>query len=136
MNTLAGRRSAARVAPGTARILAAGAAAVVAVQYGLIGFAIPPIGAAASGEAPDLLQFGLMAGATFAIASGLLLLTRSRAVPIGVAAWSALVIVAYVAFASLRVPQYELWGLSVKAVQLVVLGAALYLVVREPAGHA
>lgn len=119
-----------------ARYLAAGAAAVVAVQYWLIGLGVLPIGTSASGETTDLLQFGLMAGATFAVASALLLLTRSRTVSIGVAVWSAIVIVAYVAFASVRAPQFEVWGLSVKAVQLVVLAAALYLVVRVPEGHA
>lgn len=115
-----------------ARSIAAGAAGVVAGQYTLIGLGVLPVGNAASGGTPDLLAFGLMAGATFLVAGALLLATHSRIVSLGVAAWSAVVIVAYVAFASLRDPQFEPWGLSVKGMQLIVLAATLYLALREP----
>ena len=121
-----------RAAPEVARYLAAAAAAIAAGLYALIGLGVLSVGTDASGGKPDLFAFGAMAGATFAVAAVLVLASRSRLVGIGVAIWSAVVIVAYVAFADLRTPPFEVWGLSVKAAQAVLLGAALYLAMRSP----
>ena len=122
-----------RAAPEPARYLAVAAAAVAAGLYLLIGIGVLSVGTDSTGARPDLLPFGAMAGGTFAVAAVLLLLTRSRIVWLGVAVWSAIVIVAYVAFADLRTPPFEVWGLSVKAAQAVLLGAALFLAMRAPA---
>ena len=53
-----------------------------------------------------------------------------------VAIVDALVFIGYFALAGVREPPVELWGLLVKASQLVLLGAMAYLLVhREEAAH-
>ncbi len=40
----------------------------------------------------------------------------------------------YVVVSTNRTPPFEAWGLSIKVLQLVLLGALLYLSVRPPVG--
>lgn len=111
----------------TAVVAAVGAAAL----YLLIGIGVLSIGTTSSGKAPDLLAFGAMAGATFAIVAGLLLRFRRRLLWLAVAALQLLVIGGYFAMADIRTPPIEVWGLLVKACQLVVLVAVGLLLVRD-----
>jgi peptidoglycan/LPS O-acetylase OafA/YrhL len=119
----------------TARYVGAAAASVAAGLYLLIGLGVFDVGDSTAGGTPDLLAFGLMTGGTFALAALALLLRDSRLVAIAVAAWSLIVIVGYFAFAGVRTPPFEVWGLLVKACQLVVFGAAAYLAIRRPEEH-
>jgi hypothetical protein len=111
-----------------ARYVAIAASLVAAALYVLIGFQVVSIGQAASGGTPDLLGFGLAAGAFFGALAVLMAFTQGRLIwiPIGLA--DVAVIVAYFAMANLREPQFEMWGLLVKAAQVVMLGALVYLV--------
>src|SRR5690348_14762175 len=113
-----------------ARYIAVGAALAAAVLYVLIGFQVVAIGRSAQGGTPDLLGFGLAAGGFFAALAFLLALARGRLVWIPVAAADLVIVIAYFAMANLRDPQFEVWGLTVKAVQLVMFGALAYLAYR------
>jgi len=113
-----------------ARSVAVVAAVMTAVLYLMVGFGVVSVGRSSSGEAPDLLRFGLTAGVTFAVAAGLLGLFRSRVLWFALALLNVVVVVAYFALSDLREPPVELWGLLIKACQVVGFGALAYLTVR------
>ena len=116
-----------------ARWVAAGAAGLAALLYLMIGFGVASIGAASTGETPDLLSFGLTAGAAFAAGALLVARVRSRIVWIVFGLLDLAVVATYFAVADLREPRFEMWGLLIKACQLVVFVALAYLVVRGDA---
>jgi hypothetical protein len=110
-----------------ARFIAVVAAMAAAIFYVLIGFQVLAIGRSAQGGTPDLLGFGLAAGGFYAGLAILLALAQGRLVWIPVAAVDLVIVIAYFAMANLRDPQFEVWGLTVKAFQLVMFGALVYL---------
>lgn len=110
------------------RYAAIASALVASALYVLIGFQVVSIGEAASGGTPDLLGFGLAAGAFFAAIAVLMVLAQGRLVWVPIALADLAVIVAYFAMAGQRVPAFEVWGLLVKSAQVVMLGALGYLV--------
>ena len=112
------------------RLAGAFASAAAAVLYVLIGVGLLSIGTAASGEAPDLLSFGLTMGVTFAVVTALLLRFRSRRLWVAIAVLQLVVIVGYFAMANIRTPPVEVWGLLIKACQAIVLVAAGMLALR------
>ncbi len=112
--------------------VAAPAAAAAAILYFLIGFAVLDIGTGADGTSEDLLGFGVTAGATFAVVAFLLLLVPRRVLLILIALLDAAVIVMYFAVAEIRDPPVELWGVLIKAFQVVLLGAVVFMIIRGP----
>jgi hypothetical protein len=114
-----------------ARWVATTAAVASASVYLLIGFELVSIGEPASGES-DILAFGLSAGAAFVFIAFVVWFTRRRWVLGLVGLFDALVLVAYFAFAGLREPLFEPWGLLIKVCQAVLLGAVAVVLVREP----
>ena len=110
-----------------ARWVAVLAAAATAALYGLIGLGVLPIGVPADGSPPDLVGFGLGLGGIFALVAVSVALVRHRAVLAVAAALQVLVIVGYFALASVREPQFEVWGLVVKGCQAVLLVAVGYM---------
>ena len=114
-----------------ARWVGTAAAALSALLYLLIGIEVLSIGEARSG-ANDILAFGLSAGAACALAALAVWFTRRRWVLGLVGVIDALVIVAYFAFAELREPPVEPWGLLIKVCQAVLLAAVAILLVRGP----
>lgn len=117
----------------TIRYVAAAAAALTALLYFLIGLGVLWVGDANNGQTNDIFAFGAMTGTAFAVTTVLLLRFRSRPLWVLVAALQVVVIAGYFAVSSVRTPPFEVWGLLVKACQLVVLGAVAYLAVRAPA---
>jgi hypothetical protein len=113
------------------RSIGAGAAVLAAVVYLFIGLGVLSIGTAASGEAPDLVSFGLTMAVVFVVVAAVLLRFRSRTVTFAVAGVQVLVIVGYFAMSSIRNPPVELWGLLIKGLQVVVLVAAALLLARR-----
>jgi hypothetical protein len=107
-------------------------AAVAAVLYFLIGLGVLHIGRSTQGTGDDLLGFGLASGSAYLTIAVLIYFVRSRAVWILIAAFDAMVIVVYFAVAGIRVPPYEVWGVLIKVLQLVLLAAVVYLAVRAP----
>lgn len=113
----------------TLRGLAGITAGISALLYYLIGFGVLDIGEAASGEDPGLLGFGLSAGTVFLVAGLLLLFVHRRWLVALIGLMDAAVIVGYFAMADIRVPSYEVWGLSIKAAQVVLLLAIGFLLI-------
>ena len=112
------------------RSIGAGAAVLAAAVYLFIGLGLLSIGTAASGEAPDLLSFGMTMAVMSIVVAAVLMRFRSRAVTLAVAGLQVLVIVGYFAMSNIRTPPVEVWGLVIKALQVVVLIAAGVLAVR------
>ena len=118
----------------TARILAVAAAAISSLLYFLIGFEVLVVGESKTGT-NDILGFGLVTGTTFAVIAILSALVQRRWLLGAIASLDALVIVGYFAFAGVREPAFEIWGLLVKAAQLVLLAGLSYLIFFAPTGR-
>ncbi|HET9521848.1 MAG TPA: hypothetical protein VFO73_12435 [Candidatus Limnocylindrales bacterium] len=116
----------------TVRNFAAAVAAVTALLYALIGVEVLTIVQPGTNEEGDLLMFGLPAAGAFLIGALLLVLFDNRALWALGAILQVLVIVAYFAFAGVRTPQFELWGILIKVSQLALLGALVWLAIRAP----
>jgi hypothetical protein len=116
-----------------ARIVAIGGALGATALYLLIGLGVLAIGKAANGGTSDLFSFGAMMAVVFGVTALLLARFRSRAVLVTVAVLQVIVLVGYVAFAGVRDPAFELWGVSVKACQAIVLAAVVYLLTHREA---
>jgi hypothetical protein len=111
------------------RLVAAGAAAGSAILYYLIGLGVLNIGESTTGADPDLLGFGLTTGSAFVGFAILVLLVRRRWLLALLGLFDAAVIVGYFGFAWLREPQFEVWGLAIKALEgvaLVAIGALVF----------
>jgi hypothetical protein len=118
------------MANGRARQLAIVAAIASAALYVLIGVGVLSVGESTQEATTDLLGFGALMGAIYALTAVALWLFRSRVVDGLVAAFQFIPLLGYVAFAGYRDPPFEAWGLVIKACQLVVLGAASLLAFR------
>ena len=119
----------------TVRYLAAVASAATAALYFGIGAGALTVVDRASPNAPDLFQFGVAAGAAFVVGAILLLAFDRRLLWVLGAALQVGVIVMYVVVASERTPPFEVWGLLIKVLQVAVLIALAYLIVRPRTAH-
>ncbi len=108
--------------PGHRRLrhVATGAAALAALLYVLMGVV-----------ASIALAFSLVMGGIFAAATVFLLVFDGRRVWIPVALLDLGAIVGYFAVAGTRDPHFEIWGLAIKASQVVLLAALGYLIIRD-----
>ena len=113
----------------TIRYLAAMASAATAALYFGIGAGVLTV-VEASPDGPNLFEFGVAAGGAFVVGAVLLLAFDRRLLWVLGAALQVAVILMYVVVASQRTPPFEAWGLLIKLLQVVVLIALAYLVVR------
>ncbi|WP_225753875.1 hypothetical protein [Actinotalea sp. Marseille-Q4924] len=109
------------------RLVAAAAAWAAAVLYVLVGLGVLDIGRAVEPGAEDLLAFGLAAGAAQLLVGVAVLVARGRAPLLVVVGFEILVVLMYVAVASVRVPAYEVYGVTIKALEIVAMVATLVL---------
>ena len=114
------------------QLLAVTAAAGTAVLYFLIGLGVLHIGRSIQGTEDDLLRFGLVSGTAYLVIAVLVYFARYRAVWILIAVVDLMVIATYFAVAAIRQPPYEIWGVLIKILQLLLLAAVVYLAVRGP----
>lgn len=114
------------------RYLAAAASAATALLYFGIGVGALKIVDKATAETQDLFTFGAAAGAAFVLGAILLLALDHRGVWLLGAILQVGVIVMYVAVSPQRTPPFEQWGILIKVLQVVILVALVYLVVRQP----
>jgi len=118
--------------PRALRTVGVVAAAASALLYYLIGFGLLDIGTSTDGP-PDLLAFGLIVGTTYVVIGLLLaLFWGSRWLLALIGLIDAAVILGYFAMASLRDPPFEVWGLLVKALQVILLVAIGILLFAHP----
>jgi hypothetical protein len=115
------------------RYAAAAGAALVTALYLLIGFGVVRV---VDGQPAGVVPPLLIAAALFAALAVLLLTAPRRWVWFAGAALTALVIVGYIAIGADRSPAFEAWGLTVKTVQIALLGALTWLALRRPARSA
>jgi hypothetical protein len=116
----------------TVRYVASAASIVTALLYFGIGIGLLIVVDETSADAPGMFEFGASAGAAFVVGALLLLTLDRRVLWVLGALLQVGVIVMYVAVGPQRTPSFELWGLLIKAFQVVILGALLYLIVRPP----
>lgn len=122
---------------GTARLdqlryLTAALAAAAALIYFLIGFRAVSVIEPTS----DQMVFGLMAGSTYALGAALLLVLKRRSVWILGAALQVFVILQNFNVASERTPAYEIWGVVLRVIQVMMFIGLAYLIARHSIGHA
>jgi hypothetical protein len=114
---------------GAMRFVVAGVAGLVAVLYLLIGFDVITViqDQTEAGAAPVLI-----AGVLFTALAAALLLTASRGVLVAGAALQVVVLVMYLVVSAERVPAFEAWGLTIKALQAGLFVAFVVMLVRQP----
>ena len=115
-----------------ARFVAAGAALGSAILYVLVGFGVLDIGTATFGEEVDLKQFGTGAGAAFLAVALVSLLARNKWYIGAAGLFDAAVVLGYFVMAGVREPPVEVWGLSIKALQVIVFIAIVVVVTARP----
>jgi hypothetical protein len=120
------------IARRTVRLTAAIASAAMAFIYFLIGLGVLNIGGSKSGEMVDLTVFGFSAGAAFLILAGLLAFTDRRWIWALAAVFQAFVYLVYFGVAAGREPSFEMWGLTLRVIQVVVFGGLIYLTWNAP----
>jgi peptidoglycan/LPS O-acetylase OafA/YrhL len=106
---------------------AAGLAAVIAVLYLLIGFSVVTVVDGQDGEVvpPLVVSAGL-----FAVLALLLARSAPRWMLVAGMVLQVLVLVGYVAIAPERTPSFEVWGVTVKLLQVALLGLLVALATR------
>jgi hypothetical protein len=117
----------------TMRYLGAAAAWASAILYYLIGFGVLDIGEAKDGAATDLLGFGLVTGTSFLVAGALVLLVHRRWLIALIGLLDLAVIIGYFAVSGVREPPYEVWGLTIKGLQVVLLLVIGFLTLKADA---
>lgn len=113
------------------RQLAIGASGIAAAIYLLIGLGTLTIGRPTSGAETDLLAFGVMMAGISGGVGVLLALVPRRAVWVAAAIVQLMALIGYVAVSGVREPPFEVWGAIIKACQLVVLVAAVYVLAHR-----
>jgi hypothetical protein len=108
------------------RFLVAGLAAVISVLYYLIGLGVITV----ADDATGMLAFGLIAGTAFLGAAGVALAIDRRVVWWAGILAQTFIIWAYFDLASIRTPSFEFWGILIRVLQVLVLGALIYLAIR------
>ena len=119
----------------TIRYVAATASAVTALLYFGIGAGVLKVVNEVSAAAPNLFDFGVMAGSAFVLGAILLIAFDRRVMWVLGAVFQVGVIVMYVAIAPQRTPSFEIWGITIKILQAAILALLLYLVVTPRAAR-
>ena len=112
------------------RYFGAAAAGIMAFIYFLIGFSVLDIGGTTTGEATDQFMFGVAAGIAFLLLAALLLFTDLRWLWVASTILLSLVFVAYVGASAIRDPAFEVWGMTLRLIQLPLMAAVLYLAIK------
>ncbi|HEY6012825.1 MAG TPA: hypothetical protein VIU37_02420 [Candidatus Limnocylindrales bacterium] len=114
------------------RYAAALLSAATALAYFGIGLGVLRIVETTTPDTPDLFTFGAVSGAAFVLGTVLLLTFDHRGVWLLGAVFQVGVIVMYVAVSPQRTPPFEQWGILIKVLQVAILVALAYLVIRQP----
>jgi hypothetical protein len=118
-----------RISRQTIRYGAAAVAAVMAAIYFLIGLGVLNVGGTDSDRA-YLWVFGALAGGAFLLGAVLLVAVDRRWVWVAGLLFQVFVYWAYVDVSKTRTPPFEMWGLTLRIIQLPLLVALGYLAVR------
>jgi len=114
----------------TVRLIGAACAAVMAAIYYLIGLGLLNVGAAADGsDASSMLVFGGLAGSAFLLGAILLVLFDRRWIWWLGLIFQLFVYFAYVQVSGIRNPPFEMWGISLRIIELPLTIVLVYLAV-------
>ena len=114
------------------RYVVAAASATMAGIYFLIGLGVLDIGGTTTPEQVDVGAFGASAGSSFLTLAVVALVTDRRWIWIVAAVCQVFVYVIYVNASSVRVPPFEIVGITLRILQLPLLVALVYLSVKAP----
>jgi hypothetical protein len=113
------------------RLVGAAAAAVMALIYVAIGLgALQVVDPATQTE--SMLPFGVGAGAIFLVGAALLAFTDRRILWTLGAILQIAVAIMYVVVSQQRTPPFEIWGLTLRLIQIPLLAVLVYLAVKAP----
>ena len=88
------------------------------------------VGESTTEATTDLFGFGALMGGLYVVTAVALWMVRSRFALAALSAFQLIPILGYVAAAGLREPPFEIWGVSIKVCQAIVLVAAGVLAFR------
>jgi len=114
----------------TVRYVAAALAGAIATIYFLIAAGVLTVVTPVENDG-SMVAFGISAGAAFLVGAVLLLAFDRRILWVLGAALQLLVVWGYVAVAPDRTPAFELWGISLRVIQIPLFAALVYLAVRS-----
>lgn len=115
----------------TLRYAAAGIATAMALIYLLIGFEVvevvtdQPVGS-------SIFGFGVGAALLFLVTAAVIVLVDRRVVWAIGAVLQVLIAIMYFAVAPTRDPNFEIWGITLRVLQLGLFGALMYLALHKP----
>ena len=115
----------------TIRYGAAVVSATIAAIYFLIGLGVLTVVNPAADD-PSMAVFGFSAGSAFLLGALLLVAFDRRVVWVLGAALQVLVVWGYFAVAPNRTPAFEVWGITLRIIQLPLFAALVYLSLRAP----
>jgi hypothetical protein len=113
------------------RYLAAAAAAAMALIYFLIGLEVLQV-VTAPPEGMSLFWFGIPAGSAFLLGAVLLVAFDRRILWILGALLQVMVAIGYLAVAPERTPAFEVWGITLRVIQVPLFAGLAYLALRSP----
>ena len=114
----------------TIRYAAAGIAAVMALIYFLIGLEVAQV-VVEQPAGSDLFGFGMGAGALFLATAAIIVLVDRRVVWAIAAILQVLIAIVYFAVAPTREPSFEVWGITLRVLQLGLFAALIYLALHR-----
>ena len=109
------------------RHIGAAAALLMAGIYYLIGLGVLNVGGAANGGGVDLFQFGVGAGTAFLAVGVLLAVTDKRWLWALALFFQLMVFAMYIGVSGSRAPAFETWGITLRVIQIVLIGCLAYL---------
>src|SRR5512135_2172442 len=113
------------------RLGGAAAEGLMALIYFGIGLGILQVVDPAT-QTESLLPFGAAAGAAFLLGAALLSTTDRRPLWVLGAIFQVVVAIMYVLVSQQRTPPFEVWGITLRIIQVPLLAALLYLAVKPP----
>jgi hypothetical protein len=116
----------------TIRLVAAGLAAAMATIYFLIGVGVLDVGGAEGMNAGSQLMFGASAGGAFLLGAVLLTAFDRRWLWILGAVLQVVVFATYLGVAGTRTPAFEIWGITLRVLQVPLFVALAYLATHAP----
>lgn len=111
----------------TVQLLAVTLASLTSLMYFLIGFQVLTV----LENPEDQTVFGLISGTAFLLGAVAIQVFGDRRLLMGLGALTqAFIIFTYLNLASEREPAFEVWGITIRVIQVLLLAALVYLAAR------
>lgn len=125
-----------RLSRHTIRLGAAALAAAMAAIYYLIGLGVLHVVEGSQDDPQAMMAFGLPAGTMFLVGAVLLVLQDRRVLWIVGAILQVLVFAMYISVAPTRTPSYEVWGITLRIIEIPLAIALAWLALNRTTGPA